>query len=231
MFNTLADTYAYLFAYFAVVILTFVAQIKVKSNYATYSRMRTATGYSGAEVAQKVLEQNGVFGVSIERVKGQMTDHYDPRTNTIRLSEGVFDVSTIAAAGIAAHEAGHAVQYAKGYAPVKFRTAILPLCQLGSNLVGPLLLIGLILSIFELMILGIAFFGIATFFQLVTLPVEFNASKRAMTAISSGYILREDEQIGARKMLSSAALTYVAALAVSLLNLLRFISIVNSRRR
>ncbi len=230
MFQTIQDTYIFLFAFIAVAIFTVFAQIKVKSNYATFSQFRTKNGMSGAQVAKRVLEQNGVYGVSIERVKGQMTDHYDPRSNTIRLSEGVFDAQTVAAAGIAAHEAGHAVQYAKKYAPIKFRTAILPVCQIGSNLAMPLLLIGLLMQTFELMVIGVLFYGVATLFQLITLPVEFNASRRAMKAIEIGDILVEDERVGAKKMLTSAALTYVAALAASLINLLRLILLVNNTR-
>lgn len=230
MFHTLQDTYVFLIGFLLVTVFTVAVQIKVKSNYATYSRIRTNGRYTGAEVARQVLEQNGVFGVNIERVSGHMTDHYDPRTNTIRLSEGVFDAPTVAAAGIAAHEAGHAVQYAKKYAPIKFRTAILPVCQIGSSLAMPLLILGLFLQAFDLMVVGVAFYGLATLFQLITLPVEFNASRRAMKAIALGGIMDEEEQIGARKMLTSAALTYVAALAASLLNLLRFIALINNRR-
>lgn len=183
------------------------------------------------QAAEEVLRLNGVTGVQIEYVSGNLTDHYDPRTNTIRLSDGVYSSSSIAAVGVAAHEAGHAVQYAKNYAPVRFRTAIIPLTRLGSNLSWPLLVLGLIFDIFSLFILGIIFFSLCTFFQLVTLPVEFNASHRALDALANGGILTSEELKGAKKVLTAAALTYVAALAVSLVQLLRYVLIAASRSK
>ena len=186
---------------------------------------------NGAQAAEAVLNLNGVHGVKIERVQGSLTDHFDPRTNIIRLSDTVFSSNTVAAVGVAAHEAGHAVQYAKQYAPIKIRAAILPLCNIGSRLSIPLILIGMIASFSFLIDLGIIFFALAITFQLVTLPVEFNASRRALQAIEDASILTEDEQHGAKKTLTAAALTYVAATAVALAQLLRLLVIFGGRRR
>lgn len=211
-------------------LISLAAQIAVKSSFSKYSKVYCAM--TGAQAARRVLEINGVSGVRIERVSGQLTDHFDPRTNVIRLSESVYDAASISAVGVAAHEAGHAVQYAKGYVPIKLRSAILPVSQIGSQLSMPLLLIGIILS-FELLInLGIIFFCAALLFQLVTLPVEFNASRRAMSAIESGYLLTDERSVkGARSVLRAAAMTYVAAVIVSVMQLLRLLSLAGRRRR
>ena len=211
-------------------LISLAAQMAVKSSFSKYSKVYCAM--TGAQAARRVLEINGVSGVRIERVSGQLTDHFDPRTNVIRLSESVYDAASISAVGVAAHEAGHAVQYAKGYVPIKLRSAILPVSQIGSQLSMPLLLIGIILS-FELLInLGIIFFCAALLFQLVTLPVEFNASRRAMSAIESGYLLTDERSVkGARSVLRAAAMTYVAAVIVSVMQLLRLLSLAGRRRR
>lgn len=211
-------------------LISLAAQIAVKSSFSKYSKVYCAM--TGAQAARRVLEINGVSGVRIERVSGQLTDHYDPRTNVIRLSESVYDAASISAVGVAAHEAGHAVQYAKGYVPIKLRSAILPVSQIGSQLSMPLLLMGIVLS-FELLInLGIIFFCAALLFQLVTLPVEFNASRRAMSAIESGYLLTDERSVkGARSVLRAAAMTYVAAVIVSVMQLLRLLSLAGRRRR
>lgn len=211
-------------------LISLAAQIAVKSSFSKYSKVYCAM--TGAQAARRVLEINGVSGVRIERVSGQLTDHFDPRTNVIRLSESVYDAASISAVGVAAHEAGHAVQYAKGYMPIKLRSAILPVSQIGSQLSMPLLLIGIVLS-FELLInLGIIFFCAALLFQLVTLPVEFNASRRAMSAIESGFLLTDERSVkGARSVLRAAAMTYVAAVIVSVMQLLRLLSLAGRRRR
>ena len=211
-------------------LISLAAQIAVKSSFSKYSKVYCAM--TGAQAARRVLEINGVSGVKIERVSGQLTDHYDPRTNVIRLSESVYDAASISAVGVAAHEAGHAVQYAKGYVPIKLRSAILPVSQIGSQLSMPLLLLGIVFS-FELLInLGIIFFCAALLFQLVTLPVEFNASRRAMSAIESGYLLTDERSVkGARSVLRAAAMTYVAAVIVSVMQLLRLLSLAGRRRR
>lgn len=193
-------------------------------------------GITGAQAAERVLRSNGVSGVRIERVNGNLTDHYDPRTNVIRLSDSVYGNTSTAAIGVACHEAGHAVQYAQSYAPIKFRAAIIPITNIGSKLAMPLILIGLLFAVFEnfsytFVYLGIACFGLSLVFQLVTLPVEFNASRRALAAIETGELLTEEEQKGARKTLRAAAMTYVAATAVALAQLLRLILIFGRRRR
>jgi Zn-dependent membrane protease YugP len=220
----------YIYLVLPAFIITLFAQYKVKSTFSKYSQERSPlTGY---DAAKRVLEQNGVYDVRIERVAGSLSDHYDPKTNVIRLSDTVYSANTVSAVGVAAHEAGHAVQYAKGYGPIKFRMVIIPACNLGSQLAMPLILMGLIFNFSILINIGIAFFSLAVFFQLVTLPVEFNASRRALTAIREGNLLLEEEQQrGAKKVLSAAAFTYVAALLVSLAQLIRLIAISNRRRR
>ncbi len=225
-----SDIY-YILILIPIMIFATVAQIKVKTAFSRYSKQASQRGVTGMQAAEEVLRLNGVTGVRIEYVSGNLTDHYDPRTNTIRLSDGVYSSSSIAAVGVAAHEAGHAVQYAKNYAPVRFRTAIIPLTRLGSNLSWPLLVLGLIFDMFSLFVLGIIFFSLCTFFQLVTLPVEFNASHRALESLSKGGILTSDELKGAKKVLTAAALTYIAALAVSLVQLLRYVLIAASRSK
>lgn len=216
-------------------LLTIFAQMNVSSTFSKYSRVRNYRNMTGAQAAEAVLRANGVMDVRIERVAGNLTDHYDPRSNVIRLSEGVYDAATVSAVGVAAHEAGHAVQYAVGYGPIKLRAAIIPITNIGSKLALPLILIGLLFISGELGVqlayAGIACFALSTVFQLVTLPTEFNASRRALAALESGHLLDDDEMVGARKTLSAAAMTYVAALAVSLAQLLRLLLIVGGRRR
>ena len=218
------------------VILSLMASAKVNSTFKKYSSQMSRRGITGAQAAERVLRSNGVSGVRIERVNGNLTDHYDPRTNVIRLSDSVYGNTSTAAIGVACHEAGHAVQYAQSYAPIKFRAAIIPITNIGSKLAMPLILIGLLFAVFEnlsytFVYLGIACFGLSLVFQLVTLPVEFHASRRALAAIESGEFLTVEEQRGARKTLRAAAMTYVAATAVSLAQLLRLILIFGRRRR
>ena len=207
------------------------AQMNVKSTFAKYSSVSNRRGFTGYDAARKILDVNGLKHISIERVRGDLTDHYDPRANVIRLSTAVYDSPSAAAVGVAAHEAGHAVQHAHGYFPIKVRTAIVPATQIMSTLSMPIFLIGLLFTIDSLMLVGIAFFISAIFFQLVTLPVEFNASRRAIAAIGNAGILQDNELKDAKKVLSAAAMTYVAALASSLLSLLRLIILANNRRR
>lgn len=206
------------------------AQINVQSTFTKYSKKHNSSGFSAHDAARQILSENGLYDVRIERVSGNLTDHYDPKANVIRLSDSVYDSTSAAAIGVAAHEAGHAVQHAVGYGPIKVRTAIIPLCNIGSNLAWPLIIIGIIFSFPPLQTLGVVFFSLATLFQLVTLPCEFDASSRAMYALSSSGRLQDDELAAAGKTLRAAALTYVAALAVSLLNLLRIISMLNRKR-
>lgn len=218
------------------VLFSLWASSSVNSTFKKYSSQLSRRGITGAQAAERVLRSNGVSGVRIERVNGNLTDHYDPRTNVIRLSDSVYGNTSTAAIGVACHEAGHAVQYAQSYAPIKFRAAIIPMTNIGSKLAMPLILIGLLFAVFEnlsytFVYLGIACFGLSLVFQLVTLPVEFNASRRALAAIETGELLTEEEQKGARKTLRAAAMTYVAATAVALAQLLRLIMIFGRRRR
>ena len=211
-------------------IFTLWAQWNVNSTFEKYKKVRTLHNITGYESARKILDANGLYDVKIERVAGNLTDHYDPRANVIRLSDAVHDSTSAAAVGVAAHEAGHAVQHAKGYFPIKIRQAIIPVTRIGSSLAMPLFLIGLILAVEPLLNLGIIFYATAVVFQLVTLPVEFNASNRAMAALNNGGSLSSSELDASKKVLTAAALTYVAALASSLLSLLRLIIIANGRR-
>ena len=224
-------------------IFAIVAQIKVKTTFDKYDKVRNFRGMSGAEAARRVLDRNGLYDVKIERVRGHLTDHYDPRTNIIRLSEATHDSVSVAAIGVAAHEAGHAVQHATGYFPIKVRSAIIPVTQIGSQLAMPIFLLGILLSYAQyitpevggaIMGAGILLFSLTAFFQLVTLPVEFNASSRALKVLEETEILYGEELSGAKKVLSAAAMTYVAALASSLASLFRLILIArgaSNRRR
>ena len=212
------------------------ASANVSSTFKKYAGQRSVRGITGAQAAQRVLSANGVTGVRIERVGGNLTDHFDPRTNVIRLSDSVYSSTSTAAIGVACHEAGHAVQYAVGYGPIKLRAAIIPVTNFGTKIAWPLMLAGLLLSsmsyaFYNLVYVGIACFSLSLVFQLVTLPVEFNASRRALVAIEEGNILTDEELVGARKTLRAAAMTYVAAVATSLAQLLRLLAIYGNRRR
>ena len=207
------------------------ASAKVNSTFKKFSKMRNMRGLTGADCAMAVLRAGGVTDVRVERVSGNLTDHFDPRTKVIRLSDSVYSSTSVAALGVAAHEAGHAVQHNVDYFPMKVRSAIIPATQLGSNLALPLILIGIILSFPTLAYLGVAFFGLSALFQLVTLPVEFNASRRALDTLKEQNILEGEELNSAKKVLSAAAMTYVAALAVALANLLRLFMMVNRNNR
>ncbi len=218
-------------------IFAIIAQMKVNTTFEKYAKVMSSRRLTGAEAARRILDQNGLYDVKIERVQGHLSDHYDPRTNVIRLSDATYDNCGVAAIGVAAHEAGHAVQHAVGYLPIKLRMAIIPVTNIGSKLSMPIFLIGLLLTGLSyldleigsiIMTIGIVLFSLTTLFQLITLPTEFNASSRAMQALEESGILYEDELKGARKVLSAAAMTYVAALATSLAYLLRFILIAAS---
>jgi hypothetical protein len=204
-------------------ILSAIATLKVKTAYAKYSRIPNIGGISGAQAAAYMLRGKGVSGVQIEMSSGMLSDHYDPRGKTLRLSKDVYHSRTIAAVGIACHEAGHALQHAYGYAPLRLRTALVPITMFGSNLAWPLLLIGFIFQAMVLIKLGILFFSAAVFFQLVTLPVEFNASQRALVAIKETGLLRAEEVNGAGAVLRAAALTYIAAAIAAILQLIYFL--------
>ena len=228
--------WTYLVLVLPCVILSLWASSNVNSTFQKYSQQYSIRRLTGAQAAQRVLSHNGVTGVRIARVSGNLTDHFDPKTNVIRLSDSVYDSTSTAAIGVACHEAGHAVQYAQHYGPIKLRAAIIPITNIGSKLAMPLILIGLLLAVaenvsFTFVYLGIACFGLSLVFQLVTLPVEFNASRRAMQAIESANLLTEEEQRGAKKTLKAAALTYVAATATALAQLLRLILLFGGNRR
>ena len=222
--------WTYLYLVLPCVILSLWASHNVNSTFKKYSNQYSLRRLTGAEAAQRVLSANGVTGVRIERVSGNLTDHFDPKTNVIRLSDSVYSSTSTAAIGVACHEAGHAVQYAMNYGPIKLRAAIIPLTNFGSRIAMPLILAGILFSAFgmfsdTLVYAGIACFGFSLVFQLVTLPVEFNASRRAMQAIETANLLTEEEQRGAKKTLKAAAMTYVAATAVALAQLIRLIAI------
>ena len=228
--------WTYLMLVLPCMIFAMIASSNVNSTFKKYSTQYSQRRITGAEAARRVLAHNGVSGVRIERVSGNLTDHYDPRTNVIRLSDSVYDSTSTAAIGVAAHEAGHAVQYARDYAPIKLRAAIIPLTNFGSRLAMPLILAGILLAAFGsfstiLVDLGIAAFGLSFVFQLITLPVEFDASRRAIRAIEDAQLLTAEEQRGAQKTLKAAAMTYVAAMAVALAQLLRLIMLFGNRRR
>ena len=228
--------WTYVYLVLPCLLLSLWASAHVNSTFKKYSAQHSRRGITGADAAARVLAANGVRGVRIEHISGDLNDHYDPRTNVIRLSDNVYGSTSTAAIGVACHEAGHAVQYAQGYAPIKLRAAIIPLTNFGSKLAMPLILIGLLFSSLGrlsnfFIYLGIACFGLSLVFQLVTLPVEFNASRRALDAIAQTGILSEDEQVGARKTLTAAALTYVAATAAALAQLLRLLVLFGNRNR
>lgn len=225
----------YIYLVLPAVIFSLIASASVKSTFNKYSKQFTASGITGAQAAERILRANGLSHVRVEQVPGSLSDHYDPKANVVRLSQAVYSSNSTAAVGVAAHEVGHALQYANGYAPIKLRAAIIPMTQFGSKMAIPLVIIGILLAGMSEILLGIAYAGIVCFavcvvFQLITLPVEFNASRRAMETIDRYGLLSGTEQKGARKVLSAAAMTYVAALAVSLAQLLRLLMMVSGGR-
>ena len=215
----------------AVMIFVAWAQFKVKSTFSQYAKAATTRGMTGAEAAQQILQANGITNVRIEQIAGELTDHYSPNEQVIRLSEPVCNVASVAAVGVAAHEAGHAVQYAKGYGPMKLRAMIIPATQIGSRLAMPLFLAGILLSFGFLVDIGVALFFFSVLFQIVTLPVEFNASRRALEALRSTGYYSSEELAGARRVLTAAAMTYVGALLTALVQFLRLLAIANRRNR
>jgi len=211
------------------IVLGFVTQGYVNSAYRRWSRVPLDTGRTGAQVARAMLDSEGLQSVSIEMVGGNLTDHYDPKANVLRLSENVYSSATVAAAGVAAHEAGHAVQHARNYAPARIRMALVPAANIGSQAAWALLLLGLVLNVVGLAWLGVVAFGLAVLFQLVTLPVEFDASKRALGALSTTGMLPQAQVAGARNVLTAAALTYIAAALISVMQLFYWIGAVGRR--
>ena len=215
------------------VVISLWAQSRVTSTYNKYSKVRSYSGMTGADAALRLLHSQGIYDVSVRPVAGNLTDHYDPRTKVVNLSESVYRSTSIAALGVAAHECGHAMQHNEGYAPLQLRSTLVPIANFGSRLSWPMILIGVMLGGLgsPLCQIGILMFSLAVLFQLVTLPVEFNASRRAMTTIKQTGLLTSDEQVGARKTLTAAAMTYVAAVAVAAAQLLRLILLFGGRRR
>ena len=230
MYGYYGIDYTYLVLVVPALIISLIAQFRVKSAFSRYSQERCVSGLTGAETARRILAQNGINDIRIEHIAGDLTDHYSPTEKVIRLSDSVYNAQTIAAVGVAAHECGHAVQYAVGYAPIKLRNAIIPVTNIGSTLSFPLLLIGLLLNFQPLVLVGIALFSLVTLFQLLTLPVEFDASRRALKTIDERGMLTQEEYAGAKKVLTAAAMTYVAALLTSLAQLLRLLLLYGRRR-
>lgn len=213
-------------------VLCIWAQMRVQSTYRKYARIRSRSGLTGAEAAQRILQMSGIYDVRIEHVRGELTDHYDPSSKVLRLSDSVYNSGSIAAIGVAAHECGHAVQHDKGYAPLSLRTALVPAANIGSRLGIPIILLGVILSMNQMLIqIGIWVFALAVLFQVITLPVEFNASGRALAMLNDYGMLEQDETRSCRKVLSAAALTYVAAAASAILQLLRLVLLFGNNRR
>ena len=216
--------------FFVALLFTLYAQIMVKHNFKKYSDgMKNWSRMTGEEIARNILNDNGLSNVDIRETSGTLTDHFDPTTNIVYLSESVYDKNTIAAVGVAAHEVGHAIQYSLGYTPMRIRSAVIPATQIGSYLSYPLILLGLFFSLPSLIDIGIVCFSLVVFFQLITLPVEFNASRRAMEAIEQGGYLEKNQQKGTKKVLKAAAMTYVAALFTAVVNLLRLIYMRNGK--
>lgn len=222
--------YTYLIYILPAMLIALAAQIMVKTTFHKYSKVMNKQGLSGAEAAVRILSANGAGHVAVQRVAGNLTDHYDPTANVIRLSQGVYDSHSVAAIGVAAHEAGHALQYAGHYFPIRLRAAMIPITKVGSALSWPLIILGLIFSYGVLVNLGIILFSAVTLFQLITLPVELNASRRALNCIQQQGILEKHELCAAKRVLTAAAMTYVAALLVSVMQLLRLIALFSKRR-
>lgn len=215
-------------------VICMIASARVKGTFNKYSQLRSMSGMNGAQVAQRVLQAAGIYDVQVRHVSGSLTDHYDPRTKTVNLSDPVYNATSVAALGVAAHECGHAIQHAKSYAPLSIRTALVPIANFGSMLAWPVILIGLLFNTRSsglIIDIGILLFSAAVLFQLVTLPVEFDASRRALVMLRTQGILADDELRYTRRVLKSAALTYVASAAAAILQLLRIILITNGRRR
>lgn len=215
-------------------VICMIASARVKGTFNKYSQLRSMSGMNGAQVAQRVLQAAGIYDVQVRHVSGSLTDHYDPRTKTVNLSDPVYNATSVAALGVAAHECGRAIQHAKSYAPLSIRSALVPIANFGSMLAWPVILIGLLFNTRSsglIIDIGILLFSAAVLFQLVTLPVEFDASRRALVMLRTQGILADDELRYTRRVLKSAALTYVASAAAAILQLLRIILITNGRRR
>lgn len=213
-------------------LISLFAQFLINSRFSKYSRVRSRSGMTGAQAAERILQSQGIYDVAIQRVSGKLTDHYDPRNKTLNLSDAVYASTSVAAVGVAAHECGHAIQHARGYAPLSFRSALVPVANIGSQLSWLFIILGIFFGgSHTLIMIGILMFSAAVLFQLVTLPVEFNASRRALKLLSETGILQKDEVSDTRKVLSAAALTYVAAAATAVLQLLRLLRLFGGNDR
>jgi Zn-dependent membrane protease YugP len=221
--------YWYVVLVLPVLVASMIIQVKLQSTYNRYSQVRSRSGYTGAQIAEKVLRENGIYDVRVEHVRGNLTDHYSPKENVIRLSDGVYNSTSVAALGIACHEVGHAIQYHRNYAPIMVRNAFVPVANIGSMISWPLVLIGLVMGFGQLVTIGIVLFASVALFQLITLPVELNASRRAIQALDRG-ILDQAELNGTKRVLWAAAMTYVAALALSIAQLLRLLLLTRGRK-
>ncbi len=215
----------------AAFLLSMFASFGVKATFSKYDKVRSMSGLTGAGAARRILDANGLYNIRVEHVGGQLSDHFDPGANVIRLSDSTYNSASVAAIGVAAHECGHAIQHAKEYVPIKVRNAIVPVVNIGNKLSMPLFFIGLILGMTELALAGALLFGLVLVFQIVTLPTEFNASSRALRIMDESGLLETDELRGAKKVLGAAAMTYVAAVAATALQLMRLLLIINGRRR
>lgn len=236
MFYYYGIDWTYIVLVLPAVIFSLIASANVNSTFKKYSRVYNSRRLTGADAARRILDSNGLQHIRIERISGNLSDHFDPRSNVIRLSQAVYDGATAAAVGVAAHECGHAIQHAVGYLPIKLRSAIIPITNIGSKLAFPMILLGVVLTAWSqqaLMIayIGVALFGLSLVFQLVTLPTEFNASRRALKTIDNMGLLSGDDLKASKKVLTAAAMTYVAALAVTLMQLIRLFLMVNRNRR
>lgn len=219
--------YYYIILVVPTLIFAVYAQLKISSTFNKYNKLKNSRGYTAAMAARMILDSNGLQSVGIERVSGKLTDHYDPRSNVIRLSDSTYNSESCAAIGVAAHEAGHAMQYAEGYFPIKMKTAILPVTKIGSMAAFPLAFLGIVMSLEFLINIGIILFGAVVLFQVITLPIEYNASNRAVRTLDETAMLEGDELKGAKKVLGAAALTYVAATLTAVANMLRLLLIRN----
>ena len=222
--------YSYIIFVLPAILLSMIAQWKVKSTFTKYNTVYSKKGFTAQEVTRRILDAAGLQNVRIEHVSGSLTDHFDPKAGVIRLSDTVINSKSVAAIGVAAHEAGHAMQHKAYYMPIKARNVFLPVANIGSRLSMPLILLGLVLSIDSLVLFGIIFFSAVVLFQVITLPVEFNASKRAQSTLYEMGILTEEECVGSKKVLSAAAMTYVAATLVAVMQLLRLLSLFSKKR-
>ena len=236
MFYYYGIDWTYIVLVLPAVIFSLIASANVNSTFKKYSRVYNSRRLTGSDAARRILDSNGLQHIRIERISGNLSDHFDPRSNVIRLSQAVYDGATAAAVGVAAHECGHAIQHAVGYLPIKLRSAIIPITNIGSKLAFPMILLGIVLTAWSqqalvIAYIGVALFGLSLVFQLVTLPTEFNASRRALKTIDNMGLLSGDDLKASKKVLTAAAMTYVAALAVTLMQLIRLFLIVNRNRR